>query len=132
VDLADAAFPIIDRVLQQEGVPLDFRYLVLQESALQGDARSTSDAVGYWQLKHDTATGLGLVMNDAVDERKHLTASTRAAARYLLRNNADAAQLAECPAELQPGGHRREALRAAHRRRRHRNGHHRGRPRPTC
>ena len=38
VDLADAAFPIIDRVLQEEGVPLDFRYLVLQESALVGDA----------------------------------------------------------------------------------------------
>ena len=30
VDLADAAFPIIDRVLKEEGVPLDFRYLVLQ------------------------------------------------------------------------------------------------------
>ena len=40
VDLADASFPIIDRILQEEGVPLDFRYLALQESALQGDARS--------------------------------------------------------------------------------------------
>ena len=88
VDLADAAFPIIDRVLREEGVPLDFRYLVLQESALQGDARSNHAAVGYWQLKQETATGLGLVVNDAVDERQHLTASTRAAARYLSRNNA--------------------------------------------
>ena len=88
VDQADAAFPIIDRVLQEEGVPLDFRYLVLQESALVGDARSAHQAVGYWQLKQETATGLGLVVNDAVDERQHLTASTRAAARYLARNNA--------------------------------------------
>ena len=59
VDLADASFPIIDRILQEEGVPLDFRYLALQESALQGDARSNHDAVGYWQLKQETATGFG-------------------------------------------------------------------------
>ncbi|MBF9238358.1 LysM peptidoglycan-binding domain-containing protein [Hymenobacter sp. BT683] len=88
VDLADAAFPIIDRVLREEGVPLDFRYLALQESALLGDAQSVHEAVGYWQFKRETATGLGLVINDEVDERKHLTASTRAAARYLARNNA--------------------------------------------
>ncbi|WP_460503672.1 lytic transglycosylase domain-containing protein, partial [Hymenobacter agri] len=88
VDLADAALPIVDRILQEEGVPLDFRYLVLQESALQGDARSIHEAVGYWQLKQETATGLGLAVNAAVDERQHLAASTRAAARYLQRNNA--------------------------------------------
>ncbi|MBF9141985.1 LysM peptidoglycan-binding domain-containing protein [Hymenobacter properus] len=87
VDLADASFPIIDRVLKEEGVPLDFRYLALQESALIGDARSNHEAVGYWQLKQETATGLGLTVNDAVDERQHLAASTRAAARYLSRNN---------------------------------------------
>ncbi len=88
VDLADASFPIIDRILQEEGVPLDFRYLALQESALQGDARSIHEAVGYWQLKQETATGLGLAVNAAVDERQHLATSTRAAARYLQRNNA--------------------------------------------
>jgi membrane-bound lytic murein transglycosylase D len=88
VDLADASFPIIDRVLKEEGVPLDFRYLALQESALQGDARSNHEAVGYWQLKEETATGLGLTVNRYVDERQHLSASTRAAARYLTRSNA--------------------------------------------
>ncbi|MBD2724278.1 LysM peptidoglycan-binding domain-containing protein [Hymenobacter armeniacus] len=87
VNQADAAFPIIDRVLREEGVPLDFRYLVLQESALIGDAQSVHEAVGYWQLKRETATGLGLVVNDEVDQRKHLVASTRAAARYLSQNN---------------------------------------------
>jgi membrane-bound lytic murein transglycosylase D len=87
VDLADASFPIIDRVLKEEGVPLDFRYLALQESALLGNARSNHEAVGYWQLKQETATGLGLIVNGSVDERQHLTASTRAAARYLTRSN---------------------------------------------
>ena len=88
VALADGAFPLIDKILQQEGVPLDFRYLALQESALRGDAQSIHGAVGYWQLKRDTATELGLLVNQRVDERRHLGRSTRAAARYLRRSNA--------------------------------------------
>ena len=88
VALAEAAFPLIDRVLAEEGVPTDLRYLVLQESALQGNAESVHGAVGYWQFKRETALSLGLTVNGSIDERRHLTASTRAAARYLTRNNA--------------------------------------------
>lgn len=88
VALAEAAFPLIDQVLAQEGVPADFRYLALQESSLQGNAASPHGAVGYWQLKRETALGLGLTVDEQVDERRHLTASTRAAARYLNRSNA--------------------------------------------
>lgn len=88
VDLADAAFPLIDQTLQQAGVPRDFRYLALQESALLPDAQSVHGAVGYWQFKRETATGLGLRVDGDVDERKHLAASTRGAARYLTQSNA--------------------------------------------
>jgi len=88
VALAEAAFPLIDRVLAEEGVPTDFRYLVLQESALQGNAESVHGAVGYWQFKRETALSLGLAVNGSIDERRHLTASTRAAARYLTLHNA--------------------------------------------
>ncbi|RSK35421.1 LysM peptidoglycan-binding domain-containing protein [Hymenobacter metallilatus] len=87
VVLADAYFPIIDRVFQQEGLPLDFHFLALQESGLQGDAQSIHDAVGYWQFKRESAQDFGLLMNEAIDERKHITASSKAAAQYLLRNN---------------------------------------------
>lgn len=87
VALAESAFPLIDRVLAEEGVPADFRYLVLQESALQGNAESVHGAVGYWQFKRETALEWGLSVNGSVDERRHLTASTRAAARFLIRNN---------------------------------------------
>ncbi|QIX60830.1 LysM peptidoglycan-binding domain-containing protein [Hymenobacter sp. BT18] len=87
VALADAYFPIIDRVLQEKGVPLDFHFLAIQESGLQGDAQSIHDAVGYWQFKREAAQDYGLVMNDVVDERKHITAATRAAAQYLTRSN---------------------------------------------
>ncbi|WP_400193710.1 LysM peptidoglycan-binding domain-containing protein [Hymenobacter sp. B81] len=86
VALADAAFPLIDRVFQEEGVPLDFRYLSLQESGLQGDAQSIHDAVGYWQFKIESASDFGLLVNDQVDERKHLVTATRGAAKYLQRS----------------------------------------------
>jgi|GEM_PF-323789 len=87
VNLADAYFPIIERVFQEEGLPLDFRFLALQESGLQGEAHSIHDAVGYWQFKRESAADFGLVMNEVVDERKHIVASSHAAAKYLQRNN---------------------------------------------
>ncbi|MBC6610603.1 LysM peptidoglycan-binding domain-containing protein [Hymenobacter sp. BT507] len=85
--LADAYFPIIDRVFQEEAVPLDFRYLALQESGLQGDAQSIHDAVGYWQFKREAATDFNLLMNDQVDERKHIVAASHAAAKYFKRSH---------------------------------------------
>ncbi|RTQ50261.1 lytic transglycosylase [Hymenobacter gummosus] len=86
VAAADAAFPIIERVFQEEGVPLDFRFLCIQESGLQGDAQSIHDAIGYWQFKREAAADFGLEVSDAVDERKHLVAATHGAAKYLLRS----------------------------------------------
>jgi membrane-bound lytic murein transglycosylase D len=88
IALAESAFPLIDQVLAEEGVPADFRYLALQESALEGNAESNHGAVGYWQFKRETALDYGLTVDRQVDERRHLTASTRAAARYLTRSNA--------------------------------------------
>ncbi|WP_192821780.1 LysM peptidoglycan-binding domain-containing protein [Rufibacter sp. LB8] len=87
VDLADAYFPFIEQAFQQEGVPTDFKYLVLQESGLVSDAVSTSNAVGFWQFKEASATELGIKVNSQVDERKHIIASSRGAAKYLLRSN---------------------------------------------
>ncbi len=80
-------FPIIERVLAEEGLPDDFKYLVIQESELIPDAVSTSNAVGFWQFKKATAEEMGLTVNGSVDERKHIVAATRAAARYLKKNN---------------------------------------------
>lgn len=86
VERADAYFPIIERVLKEEGVPDDFKYLVIQESSLVSDAVSSSNAVGFWQFKEASAIEVGLRINDTVDERKNITAATRGAARYLVRN----------------------------------------------
>ncbi|MBF9253416.1 LysM peptidoglycan-binding domain-containing protein [Pontibacter sp. 172403-2] len=87
VELADAYFPIIERVFKEEGVPDDFKYLALQESGLVGDAVSTSNAVGYWQFKKEAAADFNLRMDNVVDERSHIIAASRGAARYFKRSN---------------------------------------------
>lgn len=80
-------FPIIETIFDQENVPREFKYLCAQESSFIADAVSTSNAVGFWQFKAGTATDYGLRVDDMVDERKHIIASTRAAAKYLKNNN---------------------------------------------
>jgi len=80
-------FPIVERVLKEEKLPLDFKYLVIQESGLVADAVSTSRAVGFWQFKEAAAQEVGLKINQHIDERMHIEAATRAAARYLKQHN---------------------------------------------
>ncbi len=74
---------LIEPVLKKYGIPSDFKYLPFIESGMNVDAVSPKGAVGYWQFMPATAQGLGLVVNDTIDERKDLMKSTRAAARYL-------------------------------------------------
>lgn len=86
INRTDTYFPIIERVFAEEGLPTDFKYQVIQESKLQSDAVSTSNAVGFWQFKKESAIEVGVIVNDNVDERKHIVESTRGAARYLKKN----------------------------------------------
>lgn len=80
-------FPIIEKVFREEGLPEDFKYLCLQESALISDAVSSSNAVGFWQFKDFTAVEVGLRVDKYVDERKNIVASSRGAAKYMHQNN---------------------------------------------
>ena len=84
---AKTYFPIIEKIFREENLPDDFKYLVLQESALIPDAVSTSNAVGFWQFKDFTAIEMGLRVDKEIDERLNIAASSRAAARYLIKNN---------------------------------------------
>lgn len=84
---AKTYFPIIEKVFREEGLPDDFKFLVLQESALIPDAVSSSNAVGFWQFKDFTAVEMGLRIDREIDERLNIAASSRAAARYLIKNN---------------------------------------------
>jgi membrane-bound lytic murein transglycosylase D len=87
VQRARTYFPIIEKVFTEENLPDDFKYLVLQESALIPDAVSVSQAVGFWQFKDFTAEEMGLRVDRHIDERMNIVSSTRAAARYLKKNN---------------------------------------------
>lgn len=80
-------FPIIENILEEVGVPDDFKYLAVLESSLEPNAVSTSNAVGFWQFKQPTALEMGLRIDNTIDERKDIFQSTRAAATYLKRNN---------------------------------------------
>ena len=81
---ANRAFPIIEPILKQYGVPDDFKYLAVIESALT-NAVSSSGAKGVWQFMPETAKEKGMEVNDVVDERYHLQKSTEAACKYLLK-----------------------------------------------
>lgn len=75
-------FPVIEAILQKQGIPADFKYLALAESGLT-DATSSSGAKGIWQFMTSTAESYGLQVDTEVDERYHLQKSTLAACKYL-------------------------------------------------
>lgn len=75
-------FPVIEKILKEEGLPQDFKYLCIAESNLS-NAISPAKAVGYWQFIAETAKIYGLEINTEVDERYNLEKSTRAACKYL-------------------------------------------------
>jgi len=87
VERANMYFPLIEKVFEEEGFPKDFKFLALQESSLIADAVSKSNAVGYWQFKKESAIEVGLRVDNKIDERMNIIASSRGAARYLKRNN---------------------------------------------
>ncbi len=86
VEKAGIYLPIIQDALAFMGVPEDIKYIAIQESGLRGDAVSSSNAVGFWQLKDFTALEVGLTINGYVDERKHLYRSSIGASRYFYKN----------------------------------------------
>ena len=75
-------FPTIERILAEEGIPEDLKYLAVAESGLS-NAVSTAGAKGVWQFMAPTGKGYGLEINGEVDERYHLEKATRAACKYL-------------------------------------------------
>lgn len=78
---ANRWFPMIEPILKEQGIPEDFKYLVLVESDLT-NAVSPAGAVGIWQLLKGTARDHGLEVNSEVDERYHFEKSTVAACEY--------------------------------------------------
>lgn len=87
VDRTNLYMHFVEEVLKREGIPEDFKYLAIQEGEFISDAVSTSNAVGFWQFKKASAQELGVRVDNQVDERKHIIASTVGATKYLKRSN---------------------------------------------
>ncbi len=75
-------FPTIEKILNEQKVHDDFKYLCVAESSLQ-NLTSPAGAVGYWQFLKQTGISYGLEITDEVDERYDLEKSTVAACKYL-------------------------------------------------
>tara|TARA_A200000159_G_C7300023_1_gene329658 strand:- start:462 stop:1373 length:912 start_codon:yes stop_codon:yes gene_type:complete len=79
---ANKYFPTIEKILKEEGVPSDLKYLSVIESGLE-NAISPAGAKGFWQIMRTTGKEYGLEVNSNVDERYHIELSTRMATKYL-------------------------------------------------
>jgi hypothetical protein len=79
---ANRFFPTMERILAENGVPDDFKYLAVAESNLMA-VTSPAGARGFWQFMKLSGKEYGLEINDEVDERYHLEKSTQAACEYI-------------------------------------------------
>ena len=80
---ANRYFPVIEPILRANGIPDDFKYLAVIESALNPLAKSPAGAAGLWQFMSGTGREFGLEVNSNIDERYHVEKETRAACKYL-------------------------------------------------
>ena len=80
---ANRYFPIVEPILKTNGIPDDFKYLMVIESNLNPNARSSAGAAGLWQFMQTTGREYGLEVNKNIDERYHVEKATEAACKYL-------------------------------------------------
>ena len=80
---ANRYFPYIEKVLREQGLPDDLKYITIAESSLRPLAFSNKGAAGYWQFIESTGTKYGLDISNDIDERRNVYRATQAALRYL-------------------------------------------------
>ena len=82
---ANRYLPVIEKILEKNSIPDDFKYLVAAESEFT-NAVSPRGATGFWQIMAATGREEGLEINAEVDERYHLEKSTQFACDYLRKS----------------------------------------------
>ncbi len=82
--LGKTNFPKVNKIFAKYNVPAEVNVLLALESYFNKNVISKAKAVGYWQFINATAIEYGLNISDSLkDERRDLTKSTTAAAKYL-------------------------------------------------
>ncbi len=78
-------FPIFEKYLLENNMPMDIKYLSVVESALNPQATSRVGAAGLWQFMPATGQEYGLQISSKLDERRDPHKSTKAAINFLKR-----------------------------------------------
>ena len=78
-------FPIYEKILRENDMPDELKYLSLIESGLNPRAISHASAGGLWQFMPVTGREFGLRQDDYIDERFCPEKATEAACKYMKR-----------------------------------------------
>ncbi|MGE0085462.1 MAG: transglycosylase SLT domain-containing protein [Desulfococcaceae bacterium] len=81
--------PYIEKILRQNSMPDDLKYVAIVESSLLPHIGSSKGAVGYWQFIPDTGRRYGLRVDKDMDERRNFFSATRAAMSYFQKLHQD-------------------------------------------
>ncbi|OOG78826.1 lytic transglycosylase domain-containing protein [Algoriphagus sp. A40] len=79
--------PEMERMLKENGIPDDFKYLAIAESGLM-NVGSPAGARGFWQILETTGKEYDLEISQDVDERYHFEKSTLTASKYFKKAHA--------------------------------------------
>ncbi len=74
-------FPLIEKILREQGLPEDLKYVSVIESGLT-NVVSPVGATGFWQLMPNTAKEFDMEIREEVDDRYDVEKSTYAACKY--------------------------------------------------
>lgn len=82
---ANRYLPMIEKILKENNIPDDFKYLVAAESEYS-NMISPAGATGFWQIMPETGKEEGMEINTEVDERYHVERSTQFACDFFLKS----------------------------------------------
>lgn len=87
LDKFNLFLPVVEPILKVRAVPDDFKFLMIYNKYQSSIETSTFLENGvYWCLDREKADDVDLIVNDQLDERKHLIAATKGAAICFKRN----------------------------------------------
>jgi membrane-bound lytic murein transglycosylase D len=82
---ANRYLPVIEKILKENDIPDDFKYLVAAESEFN-NVISPAGATGFWQIMAATGREAGMEINNVVDERYNLERSTQFACDFFRKS----------------------------------------------